>query len=79
MSSRHKTRVALSRLVNERVSLSAEMAIRLDKVFGADMETLMRMQNSFDIARARRREGDIQVARFEPKTAPNERTQMAAD
>jgi hypothetical protein len=31
------------------------------------MDTLMRMQNSFDIARARQREGDIDVKRYEGK------------
>ena len=31
------TRVALSRLIREQASLSPEMAIRLDKAFGADM------------------------------------------
>ena len=61
------TRVALSRFLNAQTSLSPEMAIRLDKAFGADMETLMRMQSSYDIAQARQRQGEIQVARFEPK------------
>jgi addiction module HigA family antidote len=64
------TRVALSRLIHEQASLSPEMAIRLDKAFGADMETLMRMQNSYDIARARQHEGTIKVARFEPGNSP---------
>jgi antitoxin HigA-1 len=59
------TRVALSRFLNEQASLSPDMAIRLDKAFGADMETLMRMQNSYDIARAKQRQGEISVARFE--------------
>ena len=59
------TRVALSRFLNERASLSPEMAIRLDKAFGADMETLMRMQSSYDIAQARQRQGEISVARFQ--------------
>ena len=58
------TRVALSRFLNERAALSPEMAIRLDKAFGADMETLMRMQASYDIARARLRQDKIQVAPF---------------
>ena len=31
------------------------------KAFGISMDTLMRMQNSFDIAQARRREKDIDV------------------
>jgi addiction module HigA family antidote len=64
------TRVALSRFLNEQASLSAEMAIRLDKAFGADMETLMRMQTSYDIAQARKREGEIRVARFQPSAEP---------
>lgn len=38
------TRVALSRFLNEQTALSAKTAIRLDNAFGADMESLMRMQ-----------------------------------
>lgn len=60
------TRPALSALLNERTSLSPEMALRIEKAFGVSMETLMRMQNSFDIANARRREGEIAVARYLP-------------
>lgn len=59
------TRVALSRFLNEQAALSPEMAIRLDKAFGADMETLMRMQGSYDIAQARQRQGEIMVERYE--------------
>jgi addiction module HigA family antidote len=62
------TRAALSAFLNERASLSPEMAIRVEKAFGVSMETLMRMQNSFDIARAREREGDIVVPRYVPTT-----------
>jgi addiction module HigA family antidote len=58
------TRPALSALLNQRASLSPEMAIRIEKAFGVSMETLMRMQNSFDIAVARKRESDIIVERF---------------
>jgi addiction module HigA family antidote len=58
------TRAALSALVNERAHLSSEMALRIEKAFGVSMDTLMRMQNSFDIAQARKREGEIDVARF---------------
>lgn len=56
------TRPALSALVNERAHLSPKMAIRIEKAFGLSMETLMRMQNSYDRAQARKREGDIKVA-----------------
>ncbi len=59
------TRAALSALLNERASLSSEMALRLEKAFGVSMDTLMRMQNSYDIAQARKREGEIHVSRYD--------------
>lgn len=58
------TRAALSALLNERANLSSEMALRIEKAFGVSMDTLMRMQNSHDIAQARKREGEIKVLRF---------------
>jgi addiction module HigA family antidote len=58
------TRAALSALLNERAALSSEMALRIEKAFGVSMDTLMRMQNSYEIARARRREGEINVAPY---------------
>lgn len=62
------TRAALSAFLNEHSSLSPDMALRIEKAFGVSMDTLMRMQNSYDIAQARKREGDIKVARYMPKT-----------
>ena len=44
------TRPALSAVLNERARLSPEMALRIEKAFGVSMDTLMRMQNSHDIA-----------------------------
>lgn len=61
------TRPALSALLNERASLSPDMALRIEKAFGVSMDTLMRMQSSYDIAEARKREGEINVARFDGK------------
>jgi plasmid maintenance system antidote protein VapI len=43
------------------------MALRIEKAFGVSMDTLMRMQNSYDIAKARSREAEIEVAPFEGK------------
>lgn len=40
------------------------MALRIEKAFGVSMDTLMRMQNSYDIAQARRRESEIKVSPF---------------
>jgi addiction module HigA family antidote len=59
------TRPALSAFLNQRSRLSPDMALRIEKAFAVSMDTLMRMQNSFDIAEARKREGEIQVAPFE--------------
>jgi antitoxin HigA-1 len=64
------TRPALSAFLNGRAALSADMAIRLEKAFGVGMETLMRMQNSHDIAKARLRADEINVARFAGKLNP---------
>ena len=61
------TRPALSALLNERASLSPEMALRIEKAFGVGMDTLMQMQNSYDIAQARQRENAIKVERFPGK------------
>jgi addiction module HigA family antidote len=58
------TRQAMSNLVNARSGLSADMAIRFEKAFGVKAETLLRMQTTYELARARAREGDIRVGRF---------------
>lgn len=64
-------RVALSRFLNEQANLSPEMAIRLEKAFGASMVELMRMQNDYDIALASAHQEDIKVARYEPQLSPD--------
>jgi plasmid maintenance system antidote protein VapI len=47
------------------------MALRIEKAFGVKMDTLMRMQSAYDIARTRLREGKIRVRRIaEPASAP---------
>jgi antitoxin HigA-1 len=58
------TRPALSALLEERASLSPEMALRIEKAFGVSMDTLMRMQTSYAIAQARKRENEIDVTPF---------------
>ncbi|WP_346016949.1 HigA family addiction module antitoxin [Methylobacterium sp. GC_Met_2] len=40
--------------INEKAPLTAELAFRIETVFGIEMETLMEMQSQFDIAEARR-------------------------
>jgi addiction module HigA family antidote len=62
------TRPALSAMVNERANLSPEMALRIEKAFGVSMDTLMRMQTSYDIAQTRKLADTIEVARFDGPT-----------
>jgi antitoxin HigA-1 len=61
------TRAALSAFINEHSALSSEMALRIEKAFGKSMDALMRMQNSYDIAQARKRQGEIKVAPYKGK------------
>ena len=63
------SRPTLSSLLNAKADLSGDMALRFEKAFGVDMDTLMRMQNSYDIARTRSRQNKIRVARYEPLPA----------
>jgi antitoxin HigA-1 len=60
----HVSRPALSSLLNGKADLSGEMALRIEKAFGVGMDTLMRMQSSYDIARTRRREKQIKIRRI---------------
>jgi addiction module HigA family antidote len=57
------SRPALSSLLNGKADLSGNMALRIEKAFGVKMDTLMRMQASYDIAQARKREKQIRVRR----------------
>ena len=55
------TRAALSAFLNERSSLSPEMALRIEKGFGVSMDTLMRMQMRYELAQARTHEDRLAV------------------
>jgi addiction module HigA family antidote len=58
------SRPALSSLLNGKADLSGDMALRIEKAFGVKMDTLMRMQSSYDIAQTRLRERQIRVRRI---------------
>jgi len=58
------SRPALSSLLNGKAALSGDMALRIEKAFGVQMDTLMRMQATYDIAQTRKREKKIHVRRF---------------
>ena len=60
------SRPALSSLLNGKADLSGEMALRIEKAFGVKMDTLMRMQSSYDIAQTRKMASRISVRRVKP-------------
>ena len=60
------SRPALSSLLNGKADLSGEMALRIEKAFGFRMDTLMRMQSAYDIARTRTRTTKVHVRRYRP-------------
>lgn len=58
-------RATLSALVNEKSSLSPEMALRIEKAFGVSMEMLLRMQVWWDTVRMRERASEIDVSPYQ--------------
>ena len=59
-------RVTLSDLVNGNAALSAEMALRIEKAFGVQMEKLLNMRAWHDAHAMRQREGEIVVKPYRP-------------
>lgn len=57
-------RATLSDLLNGKSALTPEMALRIEKAFGPDMDHLLRMQLAYDVAQMRRRARRISVKRF---------------
>jgi antitoxin HigA-1 len=58
------TRQALSDVVNEKASISVDMAMRLSKAFGSTPETWLRMQMAYDLWQARKRMRSLSVKRY---------------
>lgn len=58
-------RATLSALLNGNASLSAEMALRIEKAFAVNMDMLLRMQAWYDASQMRARAGEIEVQRYE--------------
>jgi addiction module HigA family antidote len=60
------TRQTLNDLVHCRRGISPEMAIRLDMAFGGGADTWIRLQAAYDLAKARKKAGAIEVKRYQP-------------
>jgi len=59
-------RATLSDLLAGKAALSPEMALRIEKAFGPDMDHLLRMQLAFDVAETRQHSRGIHVKRYVP-------------
>jgi len=59
------SRNTLSMLLNGRLGISPEMAIRLSKGFGGSPESWLRQQMEYDLWQARQHKDRITVQRFE--------------
>lgn len=59
----HVSRQNMSMLLNGHANLTATMALRFEKAFGISADTLLRMQAAWDMAQARKREGELNVKR----------------
>ena len=62
-------RATLSDLVNSNAALSPEMALRIEKAFGVNMDMLLKTQAWHDPSEVRRRAGEIDVKRYQPVAA----------
>ncbi len=63
------TRQALNNLVNEKAGISAEMAIRLEKIGWSTADHWMRLQAAYELAQARHTQDQIKVEHYEPHHA----------
>ncbi len=65
------SRPALSNVLNGKADLTGDMALRIEKAFGVKMDTLMKMQSNYDIARdSPPREGNQRCAALPCDAAP---------
>ena len=62
-------RATLSAVVNGKAALSPELALRIEKAFGPQVDHLLRIQAAYDAAQIRKRAKDIKVKRYVAKAA----------
>lgn len=59
-------RATLSDLLRGKAALTPEMALRIEKAFGPDMNHLLSMQLAYDIAKTRACARNISIKRYAP-------------
>jgi antitoxin HigA-1 len=59
-------RATLSDLLHGKAALTPDMALRIEKAFGPDMDHLLRMQLAYDVTNMREHARSIDVKRYVP-------------
>jgi addiction module HigA family antidote len=59
-------RATLSDLLHGKAALTPDMALRIEKAFGPDMDHLLRMQLAYDVSKTREHARSIDVQRYVP-------------
>jgi addiction module HigA family antidote len=59
-------RATLCDLLHGKSALTPDMALRIEKAFGRDMNHLLRMQLAYDVAKTREYARSIDVKRYAP-------------
>ncbi len=59
-------RATFSDLLHGNSALTPEMALRIEKAFGPDMDHLLRMQLAYDVAKTRKQAQSISIKRYAP-------------
>src|SRR5579863_8786348 len=62
----HVRRATLSDLLHGKAALTPEMALRIEKAFGPDMDHLLRIQLAYDVAQVREHARNISIRRYVP-------------
>lgn len=58
------TRQQLYNVMQCRSAVTPQMALRFEKAFGASADMWLRMQTAYDLARARRTQGEMNIPRL---------------
>jgi addiction module HigA family antidote len=62
-------RATLSAVVNKRAALSPDLAMRIEKAFGPDVDLMLRIQAAYDAAQVRKKSKAIKIKRYVAKAA----------
>ena len=59
-------RATLSDLLHAKAALTPDMALRIEKAFGPEMDHLLRMQLAYDVSKTREHAKNISIERYVP-------------